>query len=113
MKIKYHGTSEKNQTPNPRIVVITETPDKVTTERLRYIGNSEPANFPWGYCGSGPANLAISILTDYCKRTGWDPDLAQILYRDFRWDFIDSQPGKLCITDQQIEHWLQEKVVIV
>lgn len=113
MKIEYRGTPEKNQSGNPKVFVITQTPDEVTTKRLQYIGKKEPLNCAWGYCGRGPANLAISILTDYCKRTGLDLDLAQILYRDFRWDFIDSPPGKLSITDQQIETWLKQKIVTV
>jgi len=27
--------------------------------------NHSPDGFSWGYCGSGPAQLALAILTDY------------------------------------------------
>lgn len=34
-------------------------------EPLQHIVEHSPSGFEWGYIGSGPADLAISILTDY------------------------------------------------
>ena len=28
--------------------------------------NHSPTGFEWGYCGSGPAQLALAILADHC-----------------------------------------------
>lgn len=39
-----------------------------------------PTGLEWGYCGSGPAQLALALLADHLQ----DDDLALELYQDFK-----------------------------
>jgi hypothetical protein len=48
---------------------------------LRY---HSPDGFAWGYCGSGPAQLALALLAD---ATG-DDEIAQRYYQDFKEEVI-------------------------
>jgi len=48
------------------------------------IRNHSPDGFNWGYCGSGPAQLALAIIL---KLTGKTED-----YQDFKWKTIATLP---------------------
>ncbi len=48
--------------------------------------NHSPAGFEWGYCGSGPAQLALAILLDF----SCEEELALSHYRAFKTEFIAS-----------------------
>ena len=45
-------------------------------EPLRHVVHHSPTGFEWGYAGSGPADLAISILADYLGNEETAEDLA-------------------------------------
>ena len=52
------------------------------------IWNHSPDGFEWGYCGSGPAQLALAILLyEY-----GDPILARCCHQDFKRDVIAGFP---------------------
>lgn len=62
----------------------------VDGERLacRYdLLSASPDGFEWGYGGSGPAQLAVSILAH-----AFDDQFATELYRDFKRDVIAGLP---------------------
>jgi hypothetical protein len=46
--------------------------------------NHSPTGFEWGYCGSGPAQLALAILAEHLG----NDDAALNLYQDFKWACI-------------------------
>ena len=57
--------------------------------------NHSPSGFEWGYCGSGPAQLALAILADHC---GNDQE-ALNLYQRFKWAVVTELPFR---------HWTLE-----
>jgi hypothetical protein len=63
-----------------------------------------PAEFEWGYGGSGPAQLALAILADHC---GNDED-ALNLYQRFKWAVIAGLPWhSWTLTNREIDQALQ------
>ena len=75
--------------------------------------------FHWGYGGSGPADLALSIL-DYLtvtlgeKRTvkirkGKTTHTAWILHHDFKWQYVAHFQDDWSITADEIHRWLQQQ----
>jgi hypothetical protein len=62
--------------------------------------NHSPTGFEWGYCGSGPAQLALAILADHCS----DDELALNFYQRFKWAVIAELPYRSwTLTSEQIE----------
>jgi hypothetical protein len=67
--------------------------------------NHDPTGFEWGYCGSGPAQLALAILAHHCE----SEDEALDLYQRFKWAVIAELPRPSWTLntrqiDQAIEH---------
>jgi hypothetical protein len=52
--------------------------------------NHSPTGFEWGYCGSGPAQLALAILADHLA----DDRQALDVYQRFKWAVIVELPRK-------------------
>jgi hypothetical protein len=52
--------------------------------------NHSPTGFEWGYCGSGPAQLALAILADYLG----EDESALNLHQRFKWSVIAELPRK-------------------
>jgi hypothetical protein len=52
--------------------------------------NHSPTGFEWGYCGSGPAQLALAVLADHLA------DDRQVLdiYQRFKWAVVAELPKK-------------------
>ena len=48
------------------------------------LGSNSPTDFSWGYNGSGPAQLALAILTDYFGAKPGGRALAEALYEPFK-----------------------------
>ena len=67
--------------------------------------NHSPTGFEWGYCGSGPAQLALAILADHLA----DDRQALDVYQRFKWTVIVELPRKQSwtMTDQVIDQILQ------
>ncbi len=85
-------------------------------EPLHHVVYHSPNGFEWGYGGSGPADLALSILADYF---GEKPTKTQLYrghcrcwqhHQDFKWVFIAAAGTQgFTITEKQIENWLKEQ----
>lgn len=60
-----------------------------------------PSGFNWGYGGSGPADLARSILWDLL---GEEP--ARRLYMAFKWAHVARWGREWAITSGEIEAWM-------
>jgi hypothetical protein len=67
--------------------------------------NHSPTGFEWGYCGSGPAQLALAILADHLA----DDRQALDVYQRFKWAVIAELPRKRSwtLTNQVIDQILQ------
>jgi hypothetical protein len=86
------------------VAVHVLTPSGVDTYPLLHVVRHSPDGFNWGYRGSGPADLARSILTD-CL--GQDP--VPQLYHAFKDHFIAplDQDGPWHIDEASIYDWLR------
>jgi hypothetical protein len=73
---------------------------------LRHIVRHSPTGFEWGYGGSGPADLALSILTDVF---GGRVELADLYYMEFKFEFVAGFGDTWTITEEQIDEWLRKK----
>ena len=66
--------------------------------------NHSPTGFEWGYCGSGPAQLALAILADHCA----NDEQTLNFHQRFKWAVIAELPhGSWTLTSQQIDQVLQ------
>ena len=66
--------------------------------------NHSPTGFEWGYCGSGPAQLALAILADHCG----DDRQAFNFHHRFKWAVVAEFPYRAWIlTSQEIDQVLQ------
>lgn len=76
---------------------------------IKHIVRHSPDGLSWGYGGSGPADCALSILTDFCERTGRPVEVAGRWYQAFKWDWVAPQGEDLMITGADIAEWLDVK----
>lgn len=66
--------------------------------------NHSPTGFEWGYCGSGPAQLALAILADHCA----NDEQALNFHQRFKWAVIAELPHlSWTLTSQEIDQVLQ------
>jgi len=76
----------------------------VNSKQLRHHVYHSPTGFCWGYGGSGPADLARSILWDYL---GAEPSAS--LYHDFKFEFVTKWGAEWTITENEIEKWIRSR----
>ena len=70
----------------------------------RDLWNHSPSGFEWGYCGSGPAQLALAILADHCG----DDTAAFNFHHRFKWKVIAELPHRSwTLTNEQIDEVLR------
>jgi len=81
---------------------------------LTHIVLHSPGGFEWGYGGSGPADTALSILSDYFDERPTKDDLyhglfrASRLYQDFKWGWIaTADHNDWEITSSQIDAFMR------
>jgi len=91
------------------------------TTRLRHLVFHSPSGFGWGYAGSGPADLALSILADYFGEYEQLVGEYQVLtyghdsrtvglHQMFKQDFLANiQDNTWEINSLDIEKWLENK----
>jgi hypothetical protein len=73
---------------------------------LRHVVVHSPTGFEWGYGGSGPADLALSILADHfgehqkARRRFSEEGVERAwrLHQHFKWDFVAKLP-------QEADEW--------
>lgn len=62
--------------------------------------NHSPTGLEWGYCGSGPAQLALAILADHLE----DNQRALDLYQRFKWTVVAELPKRgWTLTSEEID----------
>lgn len=95
--------------------------DDQTVRDLRHVEAHSPDGFEWGYGGSGPADLALSILADYFEGL-WEPELdhdkfanmvrirSWAYHQSFKRDFIETaKPKGWEISEEDVDHWLERR----
>lgn len=95
-----------------RVTVITESGRAYPLPRVMH---HSPTGFEWGYGGSGPADLALSILNDHFAN---DPQTVKIfrghcaerawrLHQTFKFQMLIELPyDRWKMTTDQIDAWL-------
>lgn len=71
---------------------------------LDHIERHSPDGFNWGFGGSGPADTALSILTDCLGM-----DQANQLYQLFKWEFVAGWGEEWSITEKEILEWVEKQ----
>ena len=69
---------------------------------LPHIVRHSPDGFNWVYGGSGPADTALSILTDCVGKS-----VANAFYQDFKQQFVAGWGISFAVTEKEIKAWLQ------
>ena len=79
---------------------------KLDPAKSQKLYNHSPDGFEWGYCGSGPAQLALATLLELT-----DEKIALKLHQDFKNDFLAQlvQGKNFRIRIVDIYQWLDEK----
>ena|SRR6266550_1577114 len=70
------------------------------------VRNHSPDGFQWGYCGSGPAQLALALLLDVT-----DLETALRCYQKFKECVVARLPRQMAweLTEQEIKLWLENE----
>jgi hypothetical protein len=84
-----------------KVVVIENEIEKPLIHKAYH----SPTGFEWGYLGSGPADLARSILWDFVKE-----ESTRSLYMKFKEDFVSGWGDKWQLTGQDIDNWLKDEL---
>lgn len=75
---------------------------------LAHFVRHSPTGFNWGYGGSGPADLALSILIDVLGRGAKNSARADRLYQAFKWAYIATAGERFSISEDQVLAWVKE-----
>lgn len=68
------------------------------------LGNHSPSGFEWGYGGSGPAQLALALVSDHLA----NDEEALALYQDFKRVVVSRLPFRgWGLTSSQMDAWLE------
>lgn len=103
---KYCG---QNSGPGPQKVIVYRADGKVYD--LHHLCKHSPDGFQWGYGGSGPADLARSMLYDCLGRESEElKRIIELLYQDFKWDFIAKAGPNLEIVEEDIRAWIDNRI---
>ena len=93
----YRGRRSDRQVGPHCVQVAEEGSVRPLLHRVRH----SPDGFEWGYGGSGPADLARSILADVLGRIP-----APALYQAFKFDHVATWGNEWSITEDEIRAWL-------
>lgn len=98
------------QSDGPVVATINiECEGAVQTFPLPHFVMHSPSGFEFGYGGSGPADLAYSILVHWFLSYKFSLEEAKeeaaAHYQEFKRDFIAIEDKHLVIADSDIENW--------
>jgi len=86
-------------------IVCSRDADGIHTNVPQRIIQHSPTGFAWGYGGSGPADLALNILSIFTGQ-----EFAERYHQDFKWKFIATLPHEGgTIKREDIIQWIEEK----
>jgi hypothetical protein len=86
-------------------IICSRDVNGIRTNVPRRIIKHSPDGFEFGYCGSGPADFALNILSVFIGQ-----ELAERYYQEFKFEFVAAIPrdGGIIRRDD-ILHWLEER----
>ena len=85
-------------------ILLPELEVTVNGKPLEHQIYHSPTGFEWGFEGSGPADLARSILWDHL---GEEPSPA--LYQEFKWAFVACWGDEWQISSLEIQDWIDTR----
>ena len=107
----YHGE------PGGMVYVVSSIAGQLWSHPLRHVDVRSPSLFAWGYEGSGPTDLAMSLLCDALSdwpdhvrlRNGWFK--AAPFYQAFKTEYVSRwQLGKpFGISAERVVSWLRRR----
>lgn len=89
-------------------VFVEETVDgMVKRKKLLHVGSHSPTGLEWGYAGSGPADLANSILSDALdRRKGVSPRM----YQKFKFDIVSGlDRAGFRLSAETVQDWIKSR----
>ena len=108
MKLLYF--SDKKKMGHNMVMVKEENQNgEWSSYELKHIVRHSPDGFQMSYNGSGPADLALSILTHFCEKKNIEKSIVESLYQQFKEDFIAVAKNNLMIKCIDIANWLIKK----
>jgi len=123
MKRTYSGArlEPKVGTGSGTIIMVTEaTAERVVTDPLPHMELHSPTGMSWGYAGSGPADLALSILAHHFGETTRDikqanaglrlPPHCLRFYQAFKFAFVAGWGNNWSITAEEIDQWINQQI---
>jgi len=84
----------------PDGVLVVRRINNATQRPLELVGRHSLEGINWGYSGSGPADLALSILADF-----WDMESSEMAYEQFKDDFVRHWGDQWEIDDHTLINW--------
>jgi len=88
------------------VILERDSSGNATANIPHAVERHSPNGFEWGYGGSGPAELALNILS---AMIGHEAAQENGLYQRFKWDFIAHMPMEGgTIREEDIQKWLSE-----
>ncbi len=88
------------------VIVIDSNKGKNKIYNLQHIMRHSPDGFNWGYGGSGPGDLARSILMDHFSGTTYG---VEMIYMKFKQDFVAHFGDTWEITSDLISEWMEAR----
>jgi len=74
--------------------------------------NHNPTGFEWGFEGSGPAHLALAILTDYLGAER--KEVALFFYQKYKDEVVSVLPSSSWeLTEEEVRVWLNRNIKVV
>ena len=85
-------------------VLVFHNKEPLSPKESQKLINHSPTGFEWGYSGSGPAQLALSILLSHTK----DKEYSMSNYQKFKRDFISKiRSPEWKISEKEMDSWIQ------
>ena len=67
--------------------------------------NHSPDGFCWGYCGSGPSQLALALMLHFTE----DEELARALYIPFKFKIVSCLNADFELDTDEIRQWIEKE----
>lgn len=85
--------------------------DAHSSHELAHCAVHSPTGLNWGYGGSGPADLALSLLCWAAlvpaEKEGRNAPISARDYQEFKFEFVGSMPSCWLMSQEQIRHWIR------
>lgn len=89
-------------------VFVEEAEARAIERPLPHVVKHSPTGLEWGYAGSGPADLALSILS---HATGCPKGVAPVLYQEFKAQVVAALPqdSDFRLPKAKVMEWLDKR----